>query len=187
MRGVVILPPGLLHSTLYIAETSGAPEDAGDCGAGLRVFLPIGDFPALAPGDVVVAHGELTTFRGERELRIDTPAAIAATGAGALPQPLATHVTAIGEAFEGRLVRFTGVVAWADGDSLYLHDPAQPQAPAVRVMVARSLGWPRPAALPGQRWRVTGVVSQMARAAPWNGGYRVLVRWPSDLELIAND
>ena len=187
VRGVVILPPGLLHSTLYIAETSGAPEDAGDCGAGLRVFLPIGDFPALAPGDVVVAHGELTTFRGERELRIDTPAAIAATGAGALPQPLATHVTAIGEAFEGRLVIFTGVVAWADGDSLYLHDPAQPQAPAVRVMVARSLGWPRPAALPGQRWRVTGVVSQMARAAPWNGGYRVLVRWPSDLELIAND
>ena len=181
VRGVVILPPGLLHSTLYIAQ-EGGPD--ATCGTGLRVFLPTGDFPPIAPGDLVTAHGRLTTFRGERELLLDAPTAIALVGAGVLPQPIVTQPAAIGEALEGRLVTFSGRVAGVDGDSLYLDDPAHPDAPIVRVMVARSLGWPRPAALPGQYWRVTGVVSQMARAAPWNGGYRVLVRWPADLEML---
>jgi hypothetical protein len=30
-------------------------------------------------------------------------------------------------------------------------------------------------------WQVTGVVSQFARARPWNGGYRVLPRYTGDL------
>ena len=33
----------------------------------------------------------------------------------------------------------------------------------------------------GDRFTATGVVSQFAREDPWNGGYRVLVRWQSDL------
>ncbi len=181
VRGVVTLPPGLLHSTLYIAQ-EGGPDAI--CGTGLRVFLPTGDFPLLATGDVVTAHGRLTSFRGERELLLDAPAAIALVGAGVLPQPILTQPAAIGEPLEGRLVTFSGRIAGVDGDSLYLDDPAHAEAPNVRVMVARSLGWPRPAALPGQFWRVTGIVSQMARTAPWNGGYRVLVRWPADLEML---
>jgi hypothetical protein len=181
VRGVVILPPDLLHSTLYIAQVN----EGGGCGPGLRLFLPTGNFPPLAPGDEVTARGTLTTFRGERELLLVLSGDVSRIAAGALPQPIATGPAAIGEALEGRLVTFSGRIAWADGDSLYLADPDQPEAPPVRVLVARSLGWPRPAALPGQQWRVTGVVSQMARAAPWNGGYRVLVRWPADLELLS--
>ena len=33
----------------------------------------------------------------------------------------------------------------------------------------------------GEVWQVTGIVSQFATAAPWNDGYRILVRYPSDL------
>ncbi len=188
VRGVVILPPGLLHSTLYVAQIAddadGAEDATGRCGTGLRIFLPRGDFPPVSLGDEVVVRGQLTTFRGERELRIGAPDDLVVVGSGTLPQPFAAQPATIGEALEGRLVAFTGRVAWADGDSLYLSDTTQPNAPPVRVLVARSLGWPRPPALPGQLWRVTGVVSQMARVAPWNGGYRVLVRWPADLELV---
>jgi hypothetical protein len=54
----------------------------------------------------------------------------------------------------------------------------------VRVTVRSSLGWKRPYVKLGEVWEVTGLVSQFARAAPWNGGYRILVRWPSDLVKI---
>jgi hypothetical protein len=33
----------------------------------------------------------------------------------------------------------------------------------------------------GEAWQATGVVSQFARETPWNGGYRMLVRWQNDL------
>ena len=78
-------------------------------------------------------------------------------------------------------MRFTGVVTGYQGDSIFLADPLSPETAAVRVTVRSSLGWKRPYVLPGQRWQVTGIVSQFAQAAPWNGGYRVLVRYPGDL------
>ena len=67
------------------------------------------------------------------------------------------------------------------GVSIFLADPAQPDAKPVMVTVRSSLGWRRPYVNKGERWQVTGIVSQSAAAAPWNGGYRVLVRYPSDL------
>ena len=59
--------------------------------------------------------------------------------------------------------------------------PADPDAPSVRVTVRASLGWKRPYVQKGQQFQVVGVVGQFASAAPWNGGYRVLVRYESDL------
>ncbi len=49
------------------------------------------------------------------------------------------------------------------------------------MTVRSSLDWKRPYVNKGERWRVTGIVSQFAREHPWNGGYRVLVRYPPDL------
>ena len=99
-------------------------------------------------------------------------------------QPLPVTTRDIGEALEGRLVTFTGVVSKWQGDSIYLSDPMQPDAEPVRVTVRTSLGWKRPYVKKGERFQVTGLVSQMASAAPWNGGYRVLVRFKEDLVKI---
>ncbi|RME65439.1 MAG: hypothetical protein D6790_01840, partial [Caldilineae bacterium] len=67
------------------------------------------------------------------------------------------------------------------GGTFFLADPENPEAEPVAVTVRSSLGWRRPYVELGERWRVTGVVSQFARRAPWNGGYRVLVRYRGDL------
>ena len=96
-------------------------------------------------------------------------------------QPLPVTVAGIGEALEGRLVTFSGAVSGWQGDSILLVDPAQPDIPAVRVTVRSSLPWKRPYVQKGKWWQVTGIVSQFALEHPWNGGYRVLVRYKSDL------
>ena len=74
-----------------------------------------------------------------------------------------------------------GVVVGWQGDSILLGDPAQPEAEPVRITVRSSLGWKRPYVVEGEVWQATGLVSQFAREAPWNGGYRVLVRYTADL------
>lgn len=178
IAGVVVLPPGLIHSTIYVAQSGKANAESG---AGMRVYLRRGDFPALAPGDAVRVRGLLHSFRGEKELLLESPTQVEVTGVGTLPPPLKVDPAQVGEALEGRLVQVEGTVVTRDGDSLYL---AGERGNVVRVVVARSLGWPLPAAQPGQRWRALGVVGQLARAAPWNGGYRVLVRFPGDLVAV---
>jgi hypothetical protein len=90
-------------------------------------------------------------------------------------------VADIGESLEGRLVSFSGIVSGWQGDSIFLSDPNQPNTEAVRVTVRSSLEWRRPYVNKGERWQVTGIVSQFARESPWNGGYRVLVRYKTDL------
>ena len=54
----------------------------------------------------------------------------------------------------------------------------------MRVTVRSSLTWKRPFVYKGEVWQVTGVVSQFAPRAPWNGGYRVLPRYVEDLVRI---
>ena len=44
----------------------------------------------------------------------------------------------------------------------------------------------RPYAKKGQLFQVTGIVGQFGTSAPWNDGYRVLVRYQSDLVRIEN-
>lgn len=178
VRGVVTLEPGRLHSLIYLAQPA---ADHVIAGSGLRVYLPWGDFPALREGDWVEARGLLQSFRGERELRPAGPSGVVRLEAGAPLLPQVIALAQVGEGVEGQLVRFEGVIAATDGDSLFLADPAAPGLPPMRVIVARSLGWPPPVAAAGELWQVTGIVSQSARAAPWNGGYRVLVRAPADL------
>jgi hypothetical protein len=92
-------------------------------------------------------------------------------------RPLPVTVADIGEALEGRLVTFHGVVSGWQGDSILLVDPARPDLPAVRVTVRSSLPWKRPYVQKGERWQATGIVSQFALTHPWNGGYRILVRY----------
>ncbi len=100
---------------------------------------------------------------------------------GAPLRPLKISIQEVGESLEGRLVAFEGVVTGYQGDSIYLADPLTPEAEPVRVTVRSSLAWRRPYVNEGERFAVIGVVGQFALEKPWNGGYRVLVRYPDDL------
>ena len=180
-RAVVTAPPGLFNATIYVADPVPDHTTGPIAGIGINVYLRNGEFPPLAEGDRVVVRGLLRSFRGEMELQLAAPDQIGLLSTGALLQPLPVAIGEIGESVEGRLVTFTGSVSGWQGDSILLIDPAQPNAEPVRVTVRSSLPWQRPYVLLGQRWQVTGIVSQFARTSPWNGGYRVLVRYQEDL------
>ena len=149
-------------------------------GLGIQVYLQNGDYEALAEGDWVLVRGRLHSFRGELETLVEQPDQVWRFDTGPPVQPLPVRAFDVGESLEGRLVTFTGDVTRWQGDSIYLCDPAQPDA-EVRVTVRSSLGWRRPYVNIGESWQVTGIVSQFAKESPWNGGYRLLVRYPTDL------
>jgi len=179
-RAVVIAPPGLYNTTIYVADPA-PTADGPYAGIGINVYLRRGDFPALVAGDLVLVRGVLKSFRGEMELELASAEQIWRIGPGALLQPLPVTTADIGESLEGRLVTLDGIVSSWQGESIYLIDPAAPFAEPVRVTIRSSLSWKRPYVNVGDRFHVTGIVSQFASAAPWNGGYRVLVRYKEDL------
>ena len=178
-RAIVVAPPDLFNSSIYLADATG---DGVTAGIGVNVYLRRGDYPPLEAGDLVLVRGRLDSFRGETELVLETPDQIWRIASGAALQPLRVKPGEVGEALEGRLVTLQGVVTGWQGDSIFLGDPDHPEEEPVRVTVRATLPWKRPYVRLGEVWRATGIVSQFARAAPWNGGYRILVRWQSDLE-----
>lgn len=180
-RAVVTAPPGLYNATIYVADPAPDYTMGPLAGIGVNIYLRNGEFPPLAEGDRVLVRGVWRSFRGEMELQLDTIEQLRRLESGAPLQPLPVTVAEIGESVEGRLVTFTGSVSGWQGDSIFLIDPTRPDIEAVRVTVRSSLDWRRPYVNRGERWQVTGIVSQFAREAPWNGGYRVLVRYKADL------
>jgi hypothetical protein len=181
---VVIAPPGLFNATIYVADPAPDPRNGPYAGIGINVYSRQALYPALQEGDRVRVRGVLKSFRGEMELQLLNPTTIQRVGTGAPLQPLPVTGAEIGEPLEGRLVTFSGTVSGWQGDSIFLSDPNASETEAVRVTVRSSTGWRRPYVNRGEQWRVTGIVSQFAREAPWNGGYRVLVRYAQDLVQI---
>lgn len=186
-RGQVIVPPGLFPSAIYVAEAAldanGAPLPIA--GLGIQVYLHQGEFIPMQEGDwLLVRGGVVKSFRGEMEIQIEEAGQAWPYEPGAPLAPLPVAISAITETLEGRLVTFTGVVTGWQGDSIYLGDPTNPAVPSIRVTVRASLDWKRPYVQKGEVFQVVGVVGQFATAAPWNGGYRVLVRYESDLMRI---
>lgn len=185
-RAQVVVPPGLFNNVVYVAEAARTLDNVTlpIAGLGIQVYLQSGTFMPLQEGDWVLVRGVLKSFRGEMEVQVDEPGRVWPIGPGTPLLPLPVTVGEIGESLEGRLVHFSGVVTHWQGDSIYLGDPADPSVEPVRVTVRSSLDWKRPYVQKGERYEVTGIVSQFAQKAPWNGGYRVLVRYPSDLVRI---
>ena len=177
---VVTAPPGLYNASFYVADP--APDIAAGpyAGIGIQVYLRNGVPPPLVEGERVRLRGELRSFRGEMELFLERPDQIWPLGQIALLEPLPVEMSEINESVEGQLVSLRGTVGGFSRDSIFLVDPANPET-EVQVTVRSSLGWRRPYVNDGEIWEVTGIVSQFARSAPWNGGYRVLVRYEGDL------
>jgi hypothetical protein len=178
LRAVVTVPPGLFNGSMYVADVA---SDGTTAAIGTNVYLRVGEFPPLVEGDLVWLHGRWNSYRGELELVLAGPQDVWKLGGRTPLRPLPLSALDVCEAVEGRLVTFTGVVAGWQGDSLLLVDSQHPASAPVRVTVRSSLAWKRPFVQKGEIWQVTGVVSQFARGRPWNGGYRVLPRYPGDL------
>ena len=183
-RGVVTAPPGLFNASIYLADPAPDPVNGPLAGIGINVYLRNGAYPVLKEGEWVRVRGQLRSFRGEMELWVRSVTDIWPLEQEVLLAPLPVQVADIGESLEGRLVTLWGEVSSWQGDSIFLVDPANPNAPAVQITVRSSTGWRRPYVNKGQRWQATGIVSQFARESPWNGGYRILVRGELDLVKI---
>jgi hypothetical protein len=161
-------------------DASGAPLPTA--GLGIQVYLRQGEFISMQEGDwLLVRGGVVKSFRGEMEIQIEEPGQAWPFAPGMPLAPLPITVSEIGESLEGRLVSFSGIVTGWQGDSIFLGDPGNPNATPIRVTVRASLDWRRPYVQKGEQFQVTGIVGQFGKAAPWNDGYRVLVRFTSDL------
>ncbi len=183
IRARVVAPPGLYNSAIYVADPAPDPNPHM-AWIGIQVYLRRGRFPPLEEGDRVLIRGRVHSFRGEEELLVERPEDIWRIGPATPLVPLPVEPEQVGESLEGRLVTLEGVVVGWRGRSFFLAAAENPEGPSTEIHVRSSLSWRRPFVERGQRWRVTGVVSQFDRRPPWNEGYRVLVRYPSDLTLL---
>ncbi len=137
-------------------------------------------YPPLALGDHVQVGGRLGTERGELKLRLTNPADLVRLKAGAPLAAVPLRTGALGEAWEGTLVRISGQVVKLSSGTMWLDDGSG----AVRVFVSSSAPFKRPAARRGQRWTVTGIISQYGSKAPFTDGYRLLPRSARDLQPV---
>ncbi len=137
-------------------------------------------YPQPALGERVQVSGRLSSERGETKLRVSGPGDIVRLGAGAPLAALPLRTGAVGEAWEGVLVRVSGQVVQLGAGALWLDDGSG----QARVFVSSSAAFKRPPARRGQFWVVTGVVSQYGSKAPFSDGYRLLPRTVRDFQQI---
>ncbi|MCO6451669.1 MAG: lamin tail domain-containing protein [Caldilineales bacterium] len=162
VEGQVTVPPGLFDAaTIYIQDAS----------AGIKLYLREGAYPDLQVGDRVRVSGYVREFHGQRELSVPGPAWLTFLSAGSAPRARYIRSGWAGEAFESRLVMVVGEVTGFRGNSFWLDDGSG----AVQISVDEDLPWRRPYFNAGERWAVTGVVSE------WDGKYRILPRFESDI------
>ncbi len=70
----------------------------------------------------------------------------------------------------GRAVKF-------EPQAIILDDGSGP----ARIYFPVELGWRRPYVVIGEAWGAQGVVGQYTYEAPWEGGYRLIPRFESDV------
>lgn len=168
IEGQVTAPPELLgRGVLYLQDSS----------AGIRIYMRQGAYLALKEGDHVRVRGRVGSFHGEAEIRVSQTSDVELLGPGDPLAPLAISTREGGEEREGSLVAMRGRVMEIRGASFYLDDGSG----AARVFVRDSTGIPRPPLEIGDRAEVIGIVSQYAQSAPFEGGYRLLPRYASDI------
>jgi hypothetical protein len=98
-------------------------------------------------------------------------------GLGELPDPVYVPTGQVGEAHEGRLIWIAGAVVKFEPSALTPDDGTGP----ARVFFPAELPWCRPYVEIGEFWAAQGVVGQYAFEAPWEGGYRVIPRFKTDV------
>jgi hypothetical protein len=167
VTGAVTLPPGLFGRNIYIQDATG----------GIMIYLRSDDYPVLAAGDQVRVTGWTRQYHGAVELSVPNPGYLTRLGPGRPPAPVHVASGRVGEAHEGRLIWIAGRVVKFEPQALTLDDGTGP----ARLFFPAELPWRRPYVNVGEFWAAQGVVGQYAAAAPWEGGYRVIPRFRTDV------
>jgi hypothetical protein len=169
VRGQVTAPPPLFgEKTLYIQDST----------AGIMIYISKNDYLPLAEGDWVVLRGEAYDYHGEREIRIYRDSELLLhQGAGEPLKPAVLKTGQVDEDHEGLLAMITGQVVGYERYAIHLDDGTGP----VRVYIKRGTGIEKPWVEEGQTFSVIGIVSQYAKEKPYEGGYRLLPRYQSDI------
>ena len=178
VQGVVTAEAGRigLPPLLAIQDETGA----------IVVRLPDG-VAAPARGTLLRVAGKLADPYGQLELR---PAAsdITSPGSATVPAPDAVAAAALGEAIEARLVMLEGTldasISREPGGDIVLNLVDHAGAP-FRARATRLAGIVPDVARTGARLRLTGIVGQRASRKGALDGYRVWLRAPSDLVVVA--
>jgi len=167
-EGQITVPPGVLaEGTVYVQ----------DAGVGVQLYLKAGMYPALKEGDWVRVKGKLTDYHGECEIEIMSGEDVQWLRPGVPLKPTSIKTGELGEAYEGRLLEIAGRVTGWDWETIYLDDSSG----VAKVYFGRSERVEKPWVERGDLYLVVGVASQYASARPYQGGYRLLPRYPNDV------
>jgi len=144
--------------------------------AGILVHLRSGSLPSLLEGDWLRVVGELWSSRGETEIRLSKVGDVQVVGHQTPRPPRAARSGEVGEATEGQLLQIGGRVLSYDADNIFLDDGSG----EAKVQMRSGIGFQRPKVEKGQWLTVVGIVSQWGVRQPYEGGYRLLPRYPRD-------
>jgi len=142
-----------------------------DDAAGILVLIPDAS-PPYRPGDVLRVEGAADSYYGERALRA-ADGGVQRLDAGEPPEVRTMRTGEVGPRTEGLLVRVRGSVTNVSKPRIGVDDGSG----EARVRIADSTGVAWPAPRKGDELTAVGVVSS------FNGGYRLLARFESDLTL----
>jgi hypothetical protein len=99
------------------------------------------------------------------------------SGPDTSPAPRSFRIGRAGEACESRLAWIEGQVVKFEPKVTILDDGSGP----ARVYFPADLSWRRPYVYIGEVWGAQGVVGQYAYEAPYEGGYRLIPRFETDV------
>jgi PKD repeat protein len=163
VQGLVAAEPGLLGKTIFYLA-----------GSGIQVYFSKSDWPKLNLGDQVEITGVLSESGGETRIKLAAKTDIKFLTRKSPPEPKIISDEEIGEDLEGYLIKIQGEVLQTKGQTIYLDNGGQ-ELP-VYIKTTTAIG--KPKFEEGAQLAVTGIVSQT------KSGYRILPRYPSDLEII---
>jgi hypothetical protein len=174
VAGLVTVEPGLVGADDLVAIQ--------DDSSGVFVRLPAA-VDGLVIGCSVEVAGTLAAPYGQLEVRDVTSVALEArdTDPGAALADLAD----VGEGTEASLIAISGTVESVQTDSGRLTVTIGDGANSVRLLADPPAGLSRSDVARGDEVLATGIVGQRATAIGRLDGYRVWLRRPSDLEVLA--
>lgn len=151
------------------------------------VVLHLADGASAPPrGSRVEVRGTLAAPNGQLEVKLAGDG-LRVIASAALPTPLLTRASAIGEGTEARLLSIEGTVAatpWRSTSHDISFDVIDAQGGRVRVMADASSGLTTTAVRAGRSYRLVGVVGQRASRKDALDGYRVWLRDILDIVVL---
>ncbi len=165
VKGLVAVEPNILGKTIFYLA-----------GSGLQIYSYYQDFPELKLGDYTQISGTLSEAGGERRLKTASRNDIIVLEHREPPQPHELEIADLNEDTEGWLATIQGEITEIHGSNIYIDDGTE----EAKVYIKDTTGIDVKNLSEGQRVKITGIISQT------KSGYRLLPRYPSDIEILTS-